>query len=383
MSKPYRVIVWGPGAMGCGLLRELIRRPEFDVVGVLAYSESKNGKDVGELIGHPPIGVKVTTDQKAIIALEADCAVWCGAMPTSLEKAEVMEADILALLESGKNVVTPVAYHYAASPSHDPSYIKRVEAACRKGNSSIHGTGENPGFWFERVALTLTGVCNDVDYIKLFEYADCSGMNGIDVLNAIGFGVPPEQARGFATVLSQIWQRYHFAETLNFVSKSLYGRHLDRIDFEPEYHIAAQDYVFSKAKGDQIDFTIKQGQVRAMTYHFRGFLDGKFRLEDCVNWFYTPRTSPFTGKVDSQWDFEIEGKPTSLKCTVNAMASIKDHLEFWPGDPTSPTWYATIVPMVQAIPLVCAAEPGVVMASAFASTVADLRTLPTRKSLVD
>ena len=126
MSKPYRVIVWGPGAMGCGTLRELIRRPEFEVVGVLAYSESKNGMDVGELIGHAPIGVKVTTDQKAILAMPADCVIWTGAMPTSLEKAEEMEASMLALLESGKNVVTPVAYHYAASPSHDASYIKRV-----------------------------------------------------------------------------------------------------------------------------------------------------------------------------------------------------------------------------------------------------------------
>ena len=378
----YRVIVWGPGAMGCGCLRELIRRPEFEIAGVLAYSAAKNGKDVGELIGHAPIGVKVTTDQAAILAMEADCVIWCGAMPTSLEKAEEMEASILALLESGKNVVTPVAYHYAYSPSHDATYAKRVEAACRKGNSSIHGTGENPGFWFERVALTLTGVCNDVEYIKLEEYADCSGMNGIDVLNAIGFGVPPEQARGFATVLGQIWQRYHFAETLNFVSKSLYGRHLDRIDFEPEYHVADRDYVFAKDSGDPIDFTIKKGQVRAMSYHFRGYLDGQFRLEDSVNWFLTPRTSPFTGKVDSQWDLEIEGKPTSLQCTVRAVASVKDHLEFWPGDPTSPTWYVTIATMIQAIPLVCAAEPGVLLPSVFASSVPDLRMLPMRKSAV-
>lgn len=383
MSKPYRVVVWGPGAMGSGCLRELIRRPEFEVAGVLAYSASKNGKDVGELIGHAPIGVKVTTDQKAILAMDADCVIWCGAMPTTLEKAAEMENEIIAILESGKNVVTPVAYHYAYSPSHEPEYIQRVEAACRKGKSSIHGTGENPGFWFERVALTLTGVCNDVEYIKLEEYADCSGMNGKDVLNAIGFGVLPEQAKGFATVLSQIWQRYHFAETLNFVSKSLYGRHLDRIDFEPEYHVSDRDYVFEKAKGDPIDFTISKGQVRAMTYHFRGYLDGKFRLEDSVNWFLTPGTSPFTGKVDSQWDFEIEGKPTSLQCTVRALASVKNHMEFWPNDPTSPTWYATIAPMIQAIPLVCAAEPGVVLATAFASAVPDLRTLATRKSLVN
>lgn len=49
---------------------------------------------------------------------------------------------------------------------------KNFEDACRKGNSSLHGTGENPGFWFEQVALTLTGVCNDVENIQLDGYCD-------------------------------------------------------------------------------------------------------------------------------------------------------------------------------------------------------------------
>ena len=356
MSKPYRVIVWGPGAMGCAALRELI--------------------------DHAPIGVKVTTNQKEILALDADCVVWCGAMPATLEKAEAMDQEIIAILEAGKNVVTPAAYHYVYSPSQPAGYAKRFEDACRKGKTSLHGTGENPGFWFERVALTLTGVCNDVEYIKLDEYADCSGVNGQDVLNAIGFGVSLEQAKKFAEGLSAVWKRYHFVETLNFASMSLWGRHLDRVDFEPEYHIADQDYVFDKSKGDPIDITIKKGQVKAMSYHFRGYLDGKFCLEDSVNWFLTPKTSPFTGKEDSQWDFEIEGKPTSVKCSLRAMASVKNHLEFWPGDPTSPTWYATITATIQSIPMVCAAEPGIVLASIFTSSVADMHTLATRKSAV-
>ena len=81
MRKPYRVIVWGPGAVGLACIRELLSRPEFELVGVLAYSPGKSGIDVGELINHKPVGVKVTTDKEAIVAMDADAVVWCGTAP--------------------------------------------------------------------------------------------------------------------------------------------------------------------------------------------------------------------------------------------------------------------------------------------------------------
>ena len=62
-KKPYKVIVWGPGYMGSAVIKELLTRPEFELVGVLAYSDSKNGIDAGEMLGIDPIGVKMTTCQ--------------------------------------------------------------------------------------------------------------------------------------------------------------------------------------------------------------------------------------------------------------------------------------------------------------------------------
>jgi hypothetical protein len=77
-KHPYRVVVWGPGGVGRACLRELLRLPEFVIVGVLAFSPEKNGKDVGELIDHDPIGVRVTTDKEAIFALDTDAVLYCG-----------------------------------------------------------------------------------------------------------------------------------------------------------------------------------------------------------------------------------------------------------------------------------------------------------------
>src|SRR3990172_1562302 len=64
--KPYKIIVWGPGYLGAACIKEVLHRPEFELVGVLAYNEEKNNKDIGELLGIGSLGIKVTTDQEKI-----------------------------------------------------------------------------------------------------------------------------------------------------------------------------------------------------------------------------------------------------------------------------------------------------------------------------
>ena len=65
-QDPYKVIVWAPGYLGSAVIKEVLKRPEFELVGVLAYSDRKNGMDVGEMLGIEPVGVRMTTDQQAL-----------------------------------------------------------------------------------------------------------------------------------------------------------------------------------------------------------------------------------------------------------------------------------------------------------------------------
>ena len=64
--------------------------------------------------------------------------------------------DICRLLESGKNVVTTVGFVYPKA--YGAEVVARLEAACATGQSSIHGTGVNPGFMAELVPLTLSSL---------------------------------------------------------------------------------------------------------------------------------------------------------------------------------------------------------------------------------
>ena len=76
MKKPCRVIVCGTGGVDGGALREALRMPWIQVVGVFVYSKSKAGVDIGELVGMAPISVKTTLDFDAILKLNADCVIY-------------------------------------------------------------------------------------------------------------------------------------------------------------------------------------------------------------------------------------------------------------------------------------------------------------------
>ena len=72
---------------------------------------AKDGVDAGELCGEGPTGVVATTDRDAVLKLGADCCVYMpratgrGQTRAGLTEDELVD-DVVALLESGTNVVT-------------------------------------------------------------------------------------------------------------------------------------------------------------------------------------------------------------------------------------------------------------------------------------
>lgn len=376
-SHPYRVIIWGPGGVGQACIKQLIGRSDCEVVGVLGYSPAKDGVDIGELVGLPPHGVRVTTDQDAILALDADVVLYTGALPIDMAG---MEKTVIRLLESGKNVINATAFHYAHN--HEPEYVERFERACRLGNASLHGTGENPGFWFERFALTLTGATTHVEHLRLDEYVDmATSGSSAETLQAINMGRKAADA-SIPPPMADFWREYVFVEVLNMSSIALFGVPLDRVDHEPTYHVAEQDVVVSRDAGHSVDFRVEAGHVHAISHTFTGILDGRPRLTIGVNWFLTPEHTPFEVASGDSWLIQLEGDPVSLRCQIDAFASLTDGLERRTGDETSPTYYVTAAAMIQAIPRVVGHEAGFVYPSIFAMASSDLRRQQTNDSIV-
>ncbi len=127
------------------------------------YSDDKASLDAGDIVGMDKTGVLAIQDVDAIVALDADCVIYCP-MPWNLD-------EMCRLLESGKHLITPCPYWFPFIQS--PEEVTLIEAACKKGNVNLHASGCNPGGIAERFPLTFSGWCNRIDRITMTECGDC------------------------------------------------------------------------------------------------------------------------------------------------------------------------------------------------------------------
>ena len=91
-NKIYKVIVWATGGIGKSAIRTITDRDNMQLVGVWVHSESKEGKDAGELAEmNQELGIRATRDVDALLALDADCVVYVA--PAAVAKLIVLRRE--------------------------------------------------------------------------------------------------------------------------------------------------------------------------------------------------------------------------------------------------------------------------------------------------
>jgi 2,4-diaminopentanoate dehydrogenase len=327
---PFRVVQWATGNIGTYALRAVVEHPQLDLAGVYVHSESKVGRDAGELCGIDPVGVVATGSVDEVVALGADCVLY---MPAACDMDEVCR-----LLAAGTNVVTTRGeFHRPASL--DPAVRERVEAACAAGGTSIHSTGSSPGFISEAVPLVLTSIQRRLDGLTIDEFADLSQRNSPELLfGLMGFGKPPADDGGARAghLLGA------FGPSLQVLAEAL-GLPLDGVEASSEMAVALKAVQIAAG-------TIEAGTVGAQRVTVSGMRDGRALLRFRANWYCTT-------DVEVDWDLG----PTGWRVTVDGDAPL--HVEMRFPVPlermaaTTPAYTANRA--VNAVPVVCAAEPGI------------------------
>ncbi|GAA3140634.1 diacylglycerol kinase [Planomonospora alba] len=331
-SPPLRVVQWATGALGRYALRSLITRPEFELAGVLVYDPDKAGRDAGEIVGLPATGVTCTDDVEHVLALDADCvlhmplpAAYFGGDPTTDVET------ICALLASGKNVITTTGFVYP--PCYGPGLVERLEAACRAGGTSLHGTGINPGFMSDLLPLALTGLSSRIDHIFVRESSDFRGHPSRQtVVDLVGFTLSPKDYAA-AVRPFRAFQRALFAESVQLVASAL-GVALDEVEESDEFELAAEE--FEIAAG-----VVRSGTVCASHWTFSGLVRGRpFMTVECV---YKADAAKVRRWPDPGFTVHVEGVPQmmlSVEEISHGLAGAAAHA-------------------VNAVAAVCAAPPGV------------------------
>ena len=343
MGNKYRVAHVGTGYTGTIALRQILRSPGLQLVGHLVHSREKVGRDSAELVGESAVGVAATDRVEEFLALDADCVTYFAAI--SGRDANDVVDQLCGFLASGKNVVTPPYPALFHPASLDDGARGQLEAACRRGKSSLFATGIAPGFASDILAVHAASMSGLPTKVSVQERIPCGAYRVPGFFATLGFGRTPEQD---ADVYPPGAMISHLAPPLRLLAQGL-GWTLDEIREHRDVAVAQRHYSFAAGE-------IPPGTIASVRMRFDGMVNGEPRVQYSSIW------SMPDEPVEDWQPVIAAGSATRRLTRITVDGDPPVQLDFALNGGELPGSAATAARVLNAIPAVCAAEPGILSA---------------------
>jgi hypothetical protein len=341
--KRYRVIQYATGGVGKQALKALADHPQLELAGLLVHGKDKVGQDAGTLAGLAPLGVAATDDIERIVATSADCVSYMALWP---------DVDLICrFLESGKNVVTTSGLLYPQF--FGDALVNRLQSACLKGGTSVHGTGINPGFSGEVLPLTMSVLSRRIECITVNEFADFRTYNSPELNhNLLSFGRSLDHARANKHPQFDLMMQF-FHQSIRMVADGL-GATLDRIE-------QTEQHAVTPGGAEILSGPVPAGSIGGIKTRFAGIVNGRPMIVIELTWVVAYDLgegwpTPQDASNHTQWSVTIEGEP-SLRCRFEQASSFEDPQAVQAH--TEPAMICTAMHAINATPYVCDAPPGI------------------------
>ena len=332
----YRVIQWATGTVGVHAVPAIAAHPDLELVGLWVHSDSKAGRDAGEICGVDPIGVKATQDAEALLALDAD--VVCYMAHSDVRPGEVVD-DLARMLRSGKNVVNTSFVPLLYPPAAGEAFHRQLEDACLEGGTSFYTSGVDPGYGNVGLAIPALAICKEVESVRMMEIVNYDTWdNPFTMFEIMGFS---KQEPTESLLLSPGSTALAWGPVVAMVAAAL---DVELDDITEWHEVIRADEDFEIASG-----TIPAGTISGMRFEIRGMVDGEARIvvehvtrlrdDDAPEW---PQGQGYR--------IVVEGEP----CLKLELELSSHH-----GDHNHAGCLATAMHVLNAIPHVVEAEPGV------------------------
>lgn len=349
--KQYKVAGWGVGGVGSEMMASVVESPDLDLVGLRVYSENKDGRDIGELIGIEPLGVTATRDVEKFLALDADCV--CYAATNWYGHEQVVE-DMCQILRSGKNIVD-VTLTSLAYPDLMPESAEAIRQACEAGGTTFYYGGINPGFAIDLLPALVASGSRQIESVELTEYFDMSTYLDAPVMEHFGFGLTEQEYHEKVQLqtMADFW-----SPSARLVAKAIAGVELE------EMRIVTTDLRLADHAYDVAAIRIEAGTVESFHIGLEFLVRGVPRI---IYHEYMRVTPDVTAPWQPDWP-PPPGGVSGYRVKVNGTPTVVVDLSFDPSGPDTERWRAidacggavmfTAARLVNAIPAVCEAAPG-------------------------
>ncbi|NMA49855.1 MAG: Gfo/Idh/MocA family oxidoreductase [Tissierellia bacterium] len=324
-KENVKVIMWGIGEMGKGMVEMLLDKKGVEIVGVVGRTY-RLGKSMYDYLDVE------RGDREDIIIKEYDELIKEKAADVVIISTDSFTKDnfdkIKLCLENKINVISTaeeMSYPYA----QEPELAKEMDRIAKENGVTVLGTGINPGLIMDLLVVTLTGACIDVESIKAERVNNLSPF-GPAVMNGQGVGITVDE---FNRRVKENTLDGHvgFPESITMVADALGWELSDEIELSREPIVSS---VYRKAPNAEV----QAGDVAGCNMKGYGKVDGDLKIE-----MVHPQ------QVEPQLEGGSTGDYITIKGTPNINMSIT---------PEVPGGIGTIAMCVNMIPQVINSRPG-------------------------
>ena len=318
-----RVIQYGVGPIGAGMVRLMLTKPDVEIVGAIDIDPRKVGKDLGGVAGaNCEIGVKISSDAQSVLRSGADVVVH-----TTSSYLKSVADQLAGCLNAGLHVVSTCEELSYPFRKH-PDLSKRLDETARQHKVVLLGTGVNPGFVLDKLILTLATACQNVTQASGHRVVNAS-MRRPPLQAKIGSGMTTEEFD--AQVKAGVIKHHGLPESVGMVADGL-GLEVVKIEEVIEPVVAT-----ARVKTDYFD--VPPGKVVGVRQVAHGFsTTGKVNVDLELEMYLGAPDSVDTVSIKGTPDLTLtvpggtHGDLATAAITVNCIPAL---LEMRPGLRTS------------------------------------------------
>ncbi len=273
-------------------MRLLREKQAIEVIGAIDTDPAKAGRDLGEVVGAPdaPWGVLVAAKASAMLGKSADVVVHSTSSSLPAVMDQLMEC--LAAESCVVSTCEELAYPFRKYPE----LSARLDEEAKTWGVALAGTGVNPGFVMDKLAITLSSVSQRIEHVRCVRVVD-AGKRRLPLQKKIGAGMTVEEFR--MQVDAGTIKHHGLPESIAMVADAL-GFAVDEITETIEPMIAR-----ALVKTEYLE--VAAGQAAGVHQIARGFVGGEEKIH--------MELQMYVGAPDPHDTIELTGTP-GLKLTI-------------------------------------------------------------------
>ncbi len=260
--RKVKIVLYGIGAVGSLIAKFLLEKKGVEIVGAIDIAKDKIGKDLGKVLGlERKLEIKVSNDADAVLS-KAKADIVIHATSSFLKDTY---PQIASIIKHGVKVISTceeLSYPYHT----EPKLAKKLDTLAKKHNTTILGTGINPGFLMDTLVITLTAACQKIEKIE-----------AVRIMNAATRRLPFQKKIGAGLTVKEFQKKIEdkqitghvgLEQSIAMIADALAWK-LDKIIAESVEPVIAKKPVESK------HIKVKAGEVAGLRQKAKGIMKNK------------------------------------------------------------------------------------------------------------